>query len=142
MQMQNAPVGVTQDVINSHCKEERFTSDLIPDKDSAKCAICLEQYVFDEKLRYLPCKHHYHLDCVDRWLLTNKTCPVCKQDVDDQENQPTWGENGSEGQEGIDERRVSGDEEHEDQGVEVVTVEEGEERTEGNAPGPLLIEID
>ena len=32
--------------------------------------------------RVLPCGHQYHRDCVDHWLQMNKTCPVCKREID------------------------------------------------------------
>lgn len=42
------------------------------------CPICLEQYKKGDRLRTLLCLHQFHCDCVDPWLRTNCTCPVCK----------------------------------------------------------------
>ncbi|KAI9591349.1 hypothetical protein BDF19DRAFT_272680 [Syncephalis fuscata] len=47
-----------------------------------RCPVCLEDFVDDERLRLLPCRHRFHVDCVDRWLVTQRRlCPVCKQDA-------------------------------------------------------------
>lgn len=51
--------------------------------EDAQCAICLSSYESTEKIRYLPCKHHFHSTCIDEWLLKNKTCPFCKRAIDD-----------------------------------------------------------
>ncbi|XP_018602577.1 uncharacterized protein LOC108931342 isoform X2 [Scleropages formosus] len=46
-----------------------------------ECQICFSDYVEGEKLRMLPCLHDYHMQCIDRWLKENATCPVCRVDV-------------------------------------------------------------
>uniref|UniRef100_A0A1B6M4I7 RING-type domain-containing protein n=2 Tax=Graphocephala atropunctata TaxID=36148 RepID=A0A1B6M4I7_9HEMI len=46
------------------------------------CAICLEDFIEEEKLRILPCSHAYHCKCIDPWLTRNRrVCPVCKRKV-------------------------------------------------------------
>ncbi|KAI5120136.1 hypothetical protein M0805_001904 [Coniferiporia weirii] len=47
-----------------------------------ECAICLNDFVKGDRVRVLPCKHIFHLDEVDEWLIhRKKLCPVCKADV-------------------------------------------------------------
>lgn len=43
------------------------------DLEEATCAICLGDYRTDETIRFLPCQHHFHLECVDQWLITDKS---------------------------------------------------------------------
>lgn len=46
------------------------------------CPICLSEFVEGEKLRVLPgCCHSFHVDCVDGWLISNSTCPSCRQSL-------------------------------------------------------------
>ncbi|KAF9148302.1 hypothetical protein BG015_009978 [Linnemannia schmuckeri] len=52
------------------------------DAEEATCAICLGDYKPNETIRFLPCQHHFHLECVDQWLATDKSCPLCKHDID------------------------------------------------------------
>ncbi|GJN34477.1 hypothetical protein PR202_gb23140 [Eleusine coracana subsp. coracana] len=53
------------------------------DGDDDECAVCLAAYASGEELRVLPaCRHGFHWECVDRWLLTRApTCPVCRAPV-------------------------------------------------------------
>lgn len=47
-----------------------------------KCTICLSEFEDCESVRRLPCMHLFHIDCVDRWLCTNKRCPICRVDIE------------------------------------------------------------
>mmetsp|Transcript_23148 Transcript_23148/g.34832 ORF Transcript_23148/g.34832 Transcript_23148/m.34832 type:complete len:133 (+) Transcript_23148:571-969(+) len=42
------------------------------------CSICLQPFEDGEEVRTIPCLHQFHADCVDRWLTSSATCPVCK----------------------------------------------------------------
>lgn len=48
-----------------------------------KCAVCLSEFELGEHVRRLPCYHHYHSGCIDRWLLQNKRCPLCMHPIDE-----------------------------------------------------------
>ncbi|XP_058113906.1 RING-H2 finger protein ATL13-like [Magnolia sinica] len=48
-------------------------------KNPFDCAICLCEFKADDKLRLLPkCSHAFHLVCIDTWLLSHSTCPLCR----------------------------------------------------------------
>ena len=55
---------------------------------SQTCSICLDDYTRGELLRLLPCgfKHHFHKECVDKWLRVNAVCPTCRRIVIDTGN--------------------------------------------------------
>lgn len=46
------------------------------------CAVCLSDFEHDDMLRKLPCGHHFHRACIDKWLRRNKVCPLCLQDIE------------------------------------------------------------
>lgn len=55
------------------------------------CVICQCDFEKKEQIRVLPCDHHYHVKCVDKWLRTNRTCPICRQSAasDNSDNSST-----------------------------------------------------
>jgi hypothetical protein len=58
-------------------------SDLENDAEAEekRCSICLENFYREEMVRTLPCFHSYHANCIDPWLRSKSTCPICKQDI-------------------------------------------------------------
>ncbi|KAJ0090585.1 hypothetical protein Patl1_14077 [Pistacia atlantica] len=95
----------------------RFAS-LRGQKDGLECAVCLTRFELTEVLKLLPkCKHAFHVECVDTWLDSHSTCPLCRYRVDPEdillieENQilPSPQENGRNRSESEPEfKRVSG----------------------------------
>ncbi|KAF4390659.1 hypothetical protein G4B88_015549, partial [Cannabis sativa] len=48
-------------------------------KEPFDCAVCLCEFSEKDKLRLLPvCSHAFHISCIDTWLLSNSTCPLCR----------------------------------------------------------------
>lgn len=50
-------------------------------REDTECCICLSAYEDGSELRELPCGHHFHCMCIDKWLCINATCPLCKFDI-------------------------------------------------------------
>jgi E3 ubiquitin-protein ligase ATL4 len=51
-------------------------------KSSPDCAVCLSPFTPDADLRLLPaCRHAFHAACVDAWLRTTPSCPLCRAAV-------------------------------------------------------------
>ncbi|KAG9144385.1 hypothetical protein Leryth_017522 [Lithospermum erythrorhizon] len=47
-----------------------------------ECAICLNEFKDEENLRLIPkCCHVFHPECIDTWLVSRSTCPVCRADL-------------------------------------------------------------
>ncbi|CAL9101551.1 unnamed protein product [Musa textilis] len=54
-------------------------------KGALECAVCLSEFEDDEELRLLPrCSHVFHSDCIDSWLASHVTCPVCRANLAEQ----------------------------------------------------------
>ncbi|CAO2813640.1 unnamed protein product [Amaranthus hypochondriacus] len=46
------------------------------------CAVCLAEFEEGESLRILPkCSHAFHIPCIDTWLTSHITCPICRAHV-------------------------------------------------------------
>ena len=52
------------------------------DVDPFDCAVCLCEFGMDDSLRLLPtCGHAFHVPCIDAWLLSHSTCPLCRRSL-------------------------------------------------------------
>ena len=51
-------------------------------KGALECAVCLNEFEDDERLRLIPkCDHVFHPECIDAWLASHTTCPVCRANL-------------------------------------------------------------
>ncbi|XP_071691309.1 E3 ubiquitin-protein ligase ATL41-like [Rutidosis leptorrhynchoides] len=47
-----------------------------------ECAVCLSMFEDGQIIRALPnCKHHFHAECIDKWLGSQSSCPICRHEV-------------------------------------------------------------
>lgn len=46
---------------------------------SCRCSVCLADYQAEDRLQQIPaCGHTFHMDCIDHWLTSHSTCPLCR----------------------------------------------------------------
>ncbi|RZR76216.1 hypothetical protein BHM03_00000849 [Ensete ventricosum] len=51
-------------------------------KSSLDCAVCLYPFRPHDELRLLPaCRHAFHSRCVDPWLRSTPSCPLCRASI-------------------------------------------------------------
>ena len=48
------------------------------DNDKKSCVICMEDFKNGDVSTNLPCLHMFHTNCIQSWLKTQNTCPICK----------------------------------------------------------------
>ncbi|XP_028777993.1 E3 ubiquitin-protein ligase ATL4 [Neltuma alba] len=52
------------------------------DTTGGDCAVCLSKFEQRDLLRLLPlCCHAFHVECIDTWLQSNLTCPLCRSAI-------------------------------------------------------------
>ncbi|KAH7851904.1 hypothetical protein Vadar_018187 [Vaccinium darrowii] len=51
-------------------------------KGALTCAVCVSEFEDNERLRLLPkCDHVFHPECIDPWLASHSTCPICRANL-------------------------------------------------------------
>lgn len=58
-----------------------YTKDSNIPRNDAHCTICLSDYNEGDKIKSLPCQHHFHLGCIDEWFNVDDICPLCKKPI-------------------------------------------------------------
>ncbi|XVE90350.1 hypothetical protein DITRI_Ditri20bG0070300 [Diplodiscus trichospermus] len=50
--------------------------------DGSDCSVCLSEFQENESLRLLPkCNHAFHVPCIDTWLKSHSSCPLCRANI-------------------------------------------------------------
>lgn len=72
--------GLQQSTIDS-ITVYRYRNDEVLVKET-ECLVCLGEFQQEESLRLLPkCSHAFHVPCIDTWLRSHKTCPLCRAPI-------------------------------------------------------------
>ncbi|XP_030836317.1 E3 ubiquitin-protein ligase ZSWIM2 [Strongylocentrotus purpuratus] len=71
-QMSNVPEHVVK---SFHVETVRDGSNLL--SLGTQCRVCLRAYAMGQLVKKLPCRHKFHAECIDQWLLhEHPTCPI------------------------------------------------------------------
>ncbi|XP_057458713.1 RING-H2 finger protein ATL7-like isoform X2 [Lotus japonicus] len=47
--------------------------------NDTQCSVCLLDYQAEDRLQQIPaCGHTFHMSCIDLWLSSHSTCPLCR----------------------------------------------------------------
>ncbi|KAF3447577.1 hypothetical protein FNV43_RR12764 [Rhamnella rubrinervis] len=50
--------------------------------EGTDCSVCLSEFEENESLRLLPkCNHAFHVPCIDTWLKSHSSCPLCRSNI-------------------------------------------------------------
>eukprot|EP00744_Colponema_vietnamica_P012644 GILI01017739.1.p1 GENE.GILI01017739.1~~GILI01017739.1.p1 ORF type:complete len:293 (+),score=72.84 GILI01017739.1:71-949(+) len=53
------------------------------------CCICTDEFEEDDVVTILPCdeRHFFHKACVDQWMIARGSCPLCRHDYTEQQEE-------------------------------------------------------
>ena len=91
---------------------------------TASCPVCLEDFQPGEEVLLSGCSncHPGHIPCISRWLRVKGQCPVCREELREQEGQ---------GQQEVQEDQEVQEEQEEQEEQEMQVEEEEQEKQEG-----------
>ncbi|CAF3251739.1 unnamed protein product [Rotaria socialis] len=80
LQLENAQttaiMGIPENIVKSMPTERVHERSRLL-QHGEQCRICLRSYQVGERVRRLRCRHKFHIDCIDGWLLhSHPTCPI------------------------------------------------------------------
>lgn len=77
--------GLSEDSMCKYLREKVYCSS-DQNHEEVSCPICLEEYKNGDNIgRMEKCGHGYHVECIKKWLLMKKVCPICKTECSNQE---------------------------------------------------------
>ena len=80
----------TEEILQSKSENDKTQAGTVPDPvneetppstnpidDGLACSVCTDDFIRGQDIRVLPCKHKFHPECIDPWLLNvSGTCPL------------------------------------------------------------------
>ncbi|PIA43564.1 hypothetical protein AQUCO_01900155v1 [Aquilegia coerulea] len=85
-QRQTSPSSSSSSASNSHGLDILIIQSLpifawkeVEEQESIDCSVCLSEFEEKESVKVIPyCGHLFHTVCIDTWLLSNVSCPLCR----------------------------------------------------------------
>jgi hypothetical protein len=93
--IQNALNETLQETENHGISEQMLQSirsnatNIENEENVTQCSVCLENINVGDSCVTLRCNHKFHLHCIERWCQTHNTCPMCRNEIEQQEAQNT-----------------------------------------------------
>ncbi len=50
-----------------------------------ECSICFNSMIKTNSIEKLSCDHNFHSECINKWLINNNTCPLCRKVINKSE---------------------------------------------------------
>ncbi|KAI8062692.1 hypothetical protein BC940DRAFT_308135 [Gongronella butleri] len=76
------PVTTTQQAIDAALPAQAWADEATKQailQGTERCLVCLDDFAPKHQVRVLKCRHVFHVECVDRWLVeSHNSCPVCR----------------------------------------------------------------
>ncbi|KAK7300076.1 hypothetical protein RJT34_10908 [Clitoria ternatea] len=71
--------GMSQNIIMKLPFQQFNSSKMLKSYNVSCCSICFQDFEDGELVRVLPkCDHLFHLECIDKWLVQQGSCPMCR----------------------------------------------------------------
>ena len=79
--LEDVPVPTNLHSLRQNTSVGTFENLRQPNTDG-RCSICRDVFSNDDIVRKInSCEHVFHMNCLDTWLETHTTCPICRSDV-------------------------------------------------------------
>jgi len=72
------PPSISPDRIEALMPSQSYSEACSGTHYSAECSVCMSDLDPDAHVRVLPCKHVFHMNCIDTWFARSVFCPNCK----------------------------------------------------------------
>ena len=87
------PLNQSSDSQGISLNEMRDLTTLEPNENTEEekiCVICHQRIEENQIIRRLnSCSHEFHVHCIDEWLTSHSNCPICRQNIRGENEQPS-----------------------------------------------------